>query len=302
MRIASFLPGATEIAFALGLGDDVVGVSHECDYPTEARHKPLLVRPLLATAGRPASEVHDAVSARIAANQPLYEVDLDALRAAAPDLVLGQELCGVCATPWEAVSAAVKSVNPAAKLLSLSPLRLTQVFEDIRRVAEAAGCAMAGEVLSMRLRTRVNEMRQRSQGSGSLPRVVCLEWTDPPMVAGHWVPEMVRHAGGVDPFGQEAKPARRVTWEEVVAAKPEVLLVMPCGYDTERAYAEVAGLPGWEGLPAVRHPRVWAVDANAYFSRPGPRLVEGMEMLGKILHPARGPWNVPTGSIRRWEG
>ncbi|MEK7865894.1 MAG: cobalamin-binding protein [Planctomycetota bacterium] len=305
MRIASFLPGATEIAFALGFGDEIVGVTHECDYPSEARTKPVLVRSLVPTGTLSPSEIHSAVGERVSKREPLYEVDLDALRAAQPDLVLAQELCDVCATPWATVVEAVRQVSPEAKFLNVSPKRITQVLEDVCRVAVAAGCPMAGEVLTMRLRSRINEIRARSQGSGSLPRVVCLEWTDPLIVAGHWVPEMIRHIGAMDPLGEEGKPARRVTWDEVVQAKPEVLLVMPCGFDAEHALAQVprlVAMPGWADLPCVKRPRVWAVDANAYFSRPGPRLVEGIEILGKILHPARGPWNVIDGTYRRWEG
>ncbi len=305
MRIASFLPGATEIAFALGLGDEIVGVSHECDYPSEAREKPVLVRSLVTTDALSPSEIHSAVGERVARRQPLYEVDLEALRAASPDLVLAQELCDVCATPWATVLDTVTKVNPQAKFVNYSPKRITQVFEDICRIAAAAGCAMAGQVLTMRLRSRVNEIRSRSQGSGSLPRVVCLEWTDPLIVAGHWVPEMIRHIGAMDPLGEEGKPARRVEWEDVVKAKPEVLIVMPCGFDAEHALAQIprlAAMPGWADLPCVKRPRVWAVDAGSYFSRPGPRLVEGIEILGKILHPARGPWNVIDGTYRRWEG
>lgn len=305
MRIASFLPGATEIAFALGLGDDIVGVSHECDYPSEARDKPVLVRSLVPTGALSPAEIHAAVDTLVSKGQPLYEVDLDALRAAKPDLVLAQELCDVCATPWATVVETVKQVNPTATFVNVSPKRITQVLEDICRVARAAGCPMAGEVLTMRLRNRINEIRSRSKGSGSLPRVVCLEWTDPLIVAGHWVPEMIRHVGAMDPLGEEGKPARRVGWEEIVQAKPEVLIVMPCGFDAEHAFAQIprlAAMPGWSSLPCVTRPRVWAVDAKAYFSRPGPRLVEGMEILGKILHPARGPWNVIDGTYRRWEG
>lgn len=281
MRIVSLVPNATEILFAIGAGDDVVGVSHECDYPPEARTRPVLTGSAL-TPGMTPNEVDAAVSAQLASGASLYTLDEKRLAELDPDLLFTQELCPVCAVSTAQVGDAVAPMTRCPEVLSLDPTRLEDVLADILHVGERLGRSAAAEALVDDLRARLERVERATHGCPR-PTVVALEWLDPPFLGGHWVPQMIAIAGGRDPFGvAPGERSRRTTWEAIAAADPDWIVAMPCGFDAAGAARELAKLAGnavWEGLRAVRSGRVAAVDANGCFSRPGPRLVDGIEVL-----------------------
>jgi iron complex transport system substrate-binding protein len=292
MRIVSLLPSATEILFLLGLGDRVVGVSHECDYPPEAAARPALVRPAVDP-GLPSAELDAQVSARLRAGQGLYVLDEALLAELRPDLVVTQALCDVCAVRHDEVVAAAGRLPSRPAVVSLLPSKLADVMDDIRRVGEAAGARERAERAVAALEARVEAVRRRARALGRRPVTAAIEWLDPVMIGGHWVPEQIEAAGGVDPLGRAGVPSVKVEWAQVVAARPEALVLMPCGFDrarTEREAAAVARRPGFADLPAARAGRVFAVNGHAYFNRPGPRLVDGIELLAHLLHPDAFPW------------
>jgi len=290
VRIVTLLPSATEIAFALGLGDQVVAVSHECDYPPEARQRPAVTRSPLHGHALSSAEIDRGTAAQLHDAGTLYFLDDERLRELAPDLILTQELCEVCAVARPEVVRAVRALGTAPRVLSLEPNTLADVLDTIRVVGEATGTEARAAALAGSLQARIDRVRTAATGAAERPRVCCMEWTDPPWVAGHWVPEMVALAGGTDALGQAGQPSVRVAWESVRAAEPEVIVLMPCGFDLERTLAErevVQALPGWDALPAVRTSRVYAVDGSSFFNRPGPRLVDGLELLAHLLQPER---------------
>ncbi len=285
MRIVSLVPNATEILFALGAGDDVVGVSHECDFPPEARTRPILTGSAL-TPGLTPHEVDAAVSAQLASGASLYTLDEERLAALDPDLLFTQELCPVCAVSTAQVGGAVAPMARCPEVLSLDPTRLEDVLADILHVGERLGRSAAAECLVDDLRARLERVERATHGRPR-PTVVALEWLDPPFLGGHWVPQMIAIAGGRDPFAvAPGERSRRATWDEIAAADPDWIVAMPCGFDAAGAAGEVAKLAGdplWSQLRAVRSGRVAAVDANGCFSRPGPRLVDGIEHLHRLL-------------------
>jgi len=288
MRICSLLPSATEIAFALGLGDDVVGVTHECDYPHEARQKPIVVRSLIDANPMSSAEIDGWVSERLRGNPSLYGIDEVKFREAAPDLILTQELCEVCAVDYNEVAAAAKSLKEPATILALSPHCLTDVLRDIERVGAVTARADAARALVQRSHERIERVAPEAAQSNTRPRVACLEWFDPVYAAGHWVPEMVELAGGFDVLGRREEPSARVEWTQVLDSVPEIIVLMPCGFELRRTIQESAvlrKLPGWNHLPAVKNGHVYGVNGSAFFSRPGPRLVDGLEILARIIHP-----------------
>jgi iron complex transport system substrate-binding protein len=301
VRVCSLLPAATEILYALGLGESVAGVSHECNYPPEAASKPALIRPRLDP-GLPPAEIDRRVSELVARGESLYAVDAGRLAEVAPDLIITQDLCHVCAASPDDLPAALARLEPAPRILSLSPRHLADVWADIRRVGEATGRVAEAEALAGRLERRVEEIRRLLAGAPRRPPVLCLEWLDPPYLGGHWVPEMVACAGGLDALGQPGEPSFRRDWPELLAAQADLVFVMPCGYGLDAAVREYRSAklpPGWDELPAVRAGRVFAMDANSYFSRPGPRLVTGIEILARLLHPDRAAWPLPAGACVR---
>ena len=288
MRICSLLPSATEIAFALGLGDNVVGVSHECDYPVEARQKPIVVRSAMDTNQMNSQEIDGWVSERLQSNQSLYRIDEEKLREARPDLILTQGLCDVCAIDENEVIAASRALPNQPKVVSLTPNCLADVLNDVLQVAEVTGRRQRGEAFVRKLQQRIDLVRRRAAQSSARPQVACLEWLDPIYAAGHWLPEMVELSGGCDVLAQKGEPSARVEWRAVQAAEPEIIVLMPCGFELERTIRESAFLrkfPGWSQLPAVKRGNVYAVNGNAFFSRPGPRLIDGLELLAQIVHP-----------------
>ncbi|MDW8059724.1 MAG: cobalamin-binding protein [Thermomicrobium sp.] len=289
MRIVSLLPSLTEIVWALGLADELVAVTHECDYPPAVRSKPRITRSLVPP-GLDHAAIDTAVRERVAAGLPLYELDLQALRTLAPDLILTQDLCPVCAVSVEDVCRIAATLPRPPRVVSVQPMRLSEILASIEAVGEATGRPATARALVAALGQRLDWVRQRLSGADTRPRVVCLEWLAPPIVAGHWVPDMVELAGGVDALGVAGQPSYTVTWEQVAAAAPDVLVVMPCGYDlagSRELGQRYLSDPALQEIPAVARDRVWAVDASSYFSRPGPRVVHGVEILAALLHPER---------------
>lgn len=301
MRIVSLLPSATEIVYALGLEDLLVGVTLECDHPPAARSKPSVSSPVVGVAG--AEDIDRAVRERVAAGLPLYDLDTDLVRSLAPDLVLAQDLCHVCAVPSGDVTAALDRLGVRCDVLSLDPPDLAGVLDSFRLVAAAAGRPDAGTSLAASLEARVEVVAAAVAGRPRR-RVVCLEWASPPFVAGHWVPDMVAAAGGTDVLGSAGAPSAESNWNHVTGAAPDVVVFMPCGYDLRGAMTEAAPVlarfaSGRETVgPATVGPEIWAVDATAYFSRPGPRLVDGVELLAGLLHPGSVP-PAPAGRAER---
>ena len=283
VRICSFLPSATEILYALGLADSIAGVTFECDYPPEARQKPIIVSSVLRHGLTPA-EIDAQVSQCSASGDSLYRVDTQLLEAIQPDLIVTQELCDVCAVSTSHLLQSVGQLSRQPEILSLTPHTLEDVWGDIERVGKATGTSSAAGSLVAQLREEV-EAAEEQMGQGA-PRVACLEWLSPPFNAGHWVPQMVALAGGVDVLGTLGMDSVRIAWNDLIAAQPDVILVMPCGYDLAAAVSEFAktAMPaGWEELPAVKNGSVFAVNATAFFSRPGPRLATGARIMAALL-------------------
>lgn len=285
MRIVSLVPSSTEMLFALGLGSEVIAVTHECDHPTEARALPKVTRDALPgdlTAG----QIDAAVRARTEQGEAIYELDVDALRALQPDLIVTQALCAVCAVSYEDVRAIADQLHSRPKVISLDPRTLGEVLGDVRTLAEATGTRDAGVDLIADASARIDRVRLAVRDRPPL-KVAALEWLDPVYVAGHWTPQLIEYAGGFDVLGLAGEHSERRSWEEVAAAEPDVVVVMPCGYDAARAREEA--LTYADRLAAVGAGEVVAVDAAAYFSRPGPRLIDGLELMAHILHPEAFP-------------
>jgi iron complex transport system substrate-binding protein len=285
MKICSLLPSATEILFALGLGDQVPGVSHECDFPPEAQSKAVLIKSRISHA-ESAAAIDRQVREFLERGESLYSVDIEQLCAIEPDLIITQDLCHVCAATPDDLGAALAHLQRQPRVVTLNPHSLVDVCADIRTVGEATGRAEQANALVAEFERDVARV-ERSVAGLHRPRVLCLEWLDPPYVAGHWVPEMVERAGGIDVLGSVGKPSFRVDWETALAARPDVIVIMPCGYSLAAAQAEFCNLPlpqGWNDLFAVRNGRVFVVEASGYFSRPGPRLAQGLAILAGAIH------------------
>jgi iron complex transport system substrate-binding protein len=284
MRICSFLPSATEILFALGLGDSVMGVTFECDHPPEARGKPVVVCSNLAQ-GLSEREIDRQVKMISGAGQSLYRLDVAKLREIGPDLIVTQDLCHVCAASPADLGAVLAQLPAVPEVIALSPRALADVWGDILRVGQATGREREASRIVRGIEDRIHAI-QEARREGDPPRVLCLEWLDPPFVAGHWVPEMVALAGGIDVLGRAGEPGYEVDWSAAIASAPEVVLVMPCGYHKPEVVEELRKIlfpARWQSMPAVRNGRVFAVDASAYFSRPGPRLVEGIAVMADVF-------------------
>jgi iron complex transport system substrate-binding protein len=291
MRIVSLVPHATELLFALGLGEQVVAVTHECDYPPQARERARVTRDALP-AGLSAREIDGAVRERTLAGEAIYELDREALAAARADLIVTQALCPVCAVSYEDVALLARELPTRPRVIALDPETLAETQADVRTLAEATGRSAQGARLVAQAQARIEAVRQAVRGRRR-PRVLALEWLDPAYVAGHWTPQMIELAGGEDVAGRPGEPSYMAGWEELQALAPEVVIVMPCGYDAPRAHSEALERAG--SLALLRMRRIVAVDASAYFSRPGPRLTDGVELLGHILHPECVP-SAPAGA------
>lgn len=287
MRIVSLLPSATEIVCQLGLADNLVGVTHECDYPLSVSRLPKVTRTLIP-ASTTSREIDSLVRERLKTERALYTLDLPLLTELQPDLIVTQALCDVCAVAESEVSAAACSLPGSPRVINLEPTSLGEVLDCLRIVGAAAGIADRAEAEVTKLRERVAAVAVRSNRLTHRPRVVVLEWIDPPFSSGHWSPELVRLAGGEEVVGAEGERSRAIDWQQIVAAAPEAMVIACCGFDIERTRDDLPilqGYPGWFDLPCVRSGRVYLVDGSAYFSRPGPRLVDSLEILAHALHP-----------------
>jgi iron complex transport system substrate-binding protein len=283
VRIVSLVPHATELLFALGLGPEVVAVTHECDHPPAARGLHRVTRDVLP-AGLSAAEIDAAVRERTLRGESIYELDREALAALQPDLIVTQALCPVCAVSYEEVADLARGLRPEPQLIAFDPKTLGETFDDVRTLAEATGRREQGVELLRQAASRIERVRL-ALAARTRQRVGAPAWLDPIYVAGHWTPELIDIAGGEDVLGLAGEPSQTVSWEAVAAAEPEVVVVMPCGYDAPRAHAEA--LAHSSELAALNARRTVAVNASAYFSRPGPRLIEGLELLAHLLHPDR---------------
>ena len=300
LRIVSFLPSATEMVCALGLADHLVGITHECDYPPGIRIKPIVVRPAIALAKMKLREIDAAVSARIRSGESLYQVDEHLLHEMAPTLILTQDLCQVCAPSGNEITQVLKILRPSPRILWFTPKSLAGIEENLRELGLATGRLKEAEAVIASGRSRLERMAALTRGLSRRPRVFCMEWVDPVYCSGHWVPEMVKIAGGVDGLSREGADSVRVTWQEVLYWAPEVLIVNPCGFNLANSLEQALQLSnrhGWTELPAVRQNQVYAVDANSYFARPGPRIVDGVELLAHLIHPQVFGWSGPQNAF-----
>jgi iron complex transport system substrate-binding protein len=287
MRIVSLLPSATEILYALGVGDQVVGITHECDFPPEVRGKPALIKPRVDPTAAPA-EIDRQVSELVARGESIYAVDADLLASLAPDLIVTQDLCQVCAASPDDLATALSRFSRPPRVLTLTPHSLADVWLDIIRTGEATKTSSRAEALAAELKAKVQAVACITVQVSARPRVACLEWLDPFYVGGHWVPEMVAIAGGEDVLGRAGHPSFKVSAGYIAKNNADVIIVMLCGYDAKRNAKEFTAAkfpPSWENLPAIRNRRIYAVDANSYFSRPGPRLADGVQLLAHLFNP-----------------
>jgi iron complex transport system substrate-binding protein len=285
MRIVSLVPSATEMLFALGLGPDLVGVTHECDYPPPAKELPKVTRDLLP-AGLDAAQIDAAVKERTLAGESIYELDADVLYDLSPDLIVTQALCSVCAVSHDDVRAIAEEIPSRPQVISLDPHTVGEVLGDARTLAQATDRKDVAVDLIESAAARIDRVRVAARNA-QRPRVAALEWLDPPFAAGHWTPQLIDLAGGEDVLGFPGENSEQRTWEEIAAAQPDIVVVMPCGYDAEIAHREAE--MHRDQLAALGAGQVVAVDASAYFSRPGPRIVDGLELLASILHPELFP-------------
>lgn len=299
MKIASLLPSATEIVCLLGLEDELVGITHECDYPEAARRKPVLTATAIDHRGSSSRDIDRHIKEQLHGGSSVYRLDRKMLEKLDPDLILTQELCEVCAVSYTEVQRAVRelfgerqaSPEGPRRVISLEPSSLEDILETVLLVGRTTGREVQAVEAVAALRARVQAVAARTAGVSHRPRVYCMEWVDPPYAAGHWVPEMVELAGGVEGLGRPQQPSQTLDWEEIRAYQPEVVVLMPCGYNVEETLARVreTAFPAWwQELPAVRSGQVYAVNGSAYFARPGPRIVDGLEILAQLLHPELG--------------
>jgi iron complex transport system substrate-binding protein len=304
LRIASLLPSATEICFALGLGDSLVGVSHECDFPPQARGKPVLTAPKI-DAHVSSAEIDRQVNSLVSQGLSLYQIDERLLRELRPDLILTQDVCHVCAVPFSEVREATRRLlGTEADILSLSPRTLKNVFEDIGRVGSATGTEVAARGLVTSLEERLESLRVETSKLRH-PRVLVLEWLDPPMAAGHWTPELIRIAGGHPILGRDAEPSRPTEWQRIRDEAPEVVLVAPCGFQVNQSLREMGELlkrPGFAQTPAAQRGQLAVVDGSSYFNRSGPRLADSAEIAALVIHPEHFGERIRVGreALVRW--
>jgi iron complex transport system substrate-binding protein len=297
-RIVSLLPAATEIAAALGLMNRIVGVSHECDFPCDANERPRVTCCPVHDAGLTSREVDEWVRSALHKNGTVYTIDESLLRKLQPDLILTQRLCDVCAVGYGTVAKLAQTLPGPPRVVNLEPTSLADIFDDIRRVAEACDVRERAEKLIEDLSERVESVRQRSAKIPDRRRCFLMEWVDPPFCSGHWGPELVEIAGGHDPLGRKHQPSAQIDWQQVLDAHPEIIVLALCGYDSDRArrdYELLRRFPGFGSIPAAASGQVYVVNASAYFARPGPRIVDSLEILAGILHPSEFPEFVSRG-------
>jgi iron complex transport system substrate-binding protein len=285
MRIVSLVPSATEMLFALGLGSDLVAVTHECDYPAAACELPRVTRDVLPR-GLSSAQIDAAVKERTLSGESIYELDVELLHDLRPDLIVTQALCAVCAVSYDDVRQVAEEIDTHPRVISLDPQTVGEVLGDARTLAQATDTKEAAVALVRDASDRIDRVRLAVRGA-KRPRVAALEWLDPPFAAGHWTPQLIQYAGGEDVLGFPGEHSEERSWEEVRAAQPDIVVVMPCGFDAELAYREAEMQR--DELSAVGAGEVVAVDAASYFSRPGPRIVDGLELMAHVLHPELVP-------------
>lgn len=299
MRIASLLPSATEILFSLGLGDQVVAVSHECDYPPEASSRPVLTKSAIHQKIHSSAKVDREVDQR---GGDIYEIDEKLLDQLEPDLILTQELCAVCAVSYTKVKEAARVLDVDTKIVSLEPTNLEEIVDNILLVGKITGRSKQSQILASQMLSRIERLKNLTRGVALKPRVFFMEWLRPPWAGGHWIPQMVDYAGGVEGLGRLGKPSHRLDWSEVVDYQPEIIVLSPCGFDLDGVIGQLQELESyhnWHSTPAFRSSRIYAVNASAYFSRPGPRIVTGLEILAHIIHPELFPEAPSASDVRR---
>jgi len=302
LRLISFLPSATEMVFALGLGDQLVGVSNECDFPVAAKTKPVVVKPVLPLEKMSLCEIDAAVAERIGSGQNLYQVDGRLLEQLAPTHILTQALCQVCAPSGSETTRALAALRVKPQILWFAPHTIAEIFSNLRELGVATGRLAQAEELNAVAHARLQNVIELTKKAPRRPRVLCLEWIDPYYCCGHWVPEMVELAGGEAALGRKGADSVRISWTDIAASSPEILIVSPCGFGVEEAAEQAKHLlqqRGWNDLPAVLNHRVFAVNANAYFARPGPRVVDGVELLAHLIHPEAWDWRGSRNAFRQ---
>jgi iron complex transport system substrate-binding protein len=300
MRIVSLVPAGTDILFALGLGSDVVGISHECDIPVGAAPLPRLTRNAVRLDGLSSAEIDTAIASQVAAGAPIYEIDTELLERLRPDLILTQGLCDVCALPKRAVESAVCGLSWQPAVVSLDAHTLAEMFDAIRDIGEQTDRAQCAAALIDELRARLERVASAVAARPRVP-VVCLEWLDPPYACGHWIPEMVECAGGAELLGRAARPSIPIPWADIERARPDVVIAMPCGYDLDHAVRDVqrvAACTPW--MRAMGGATVYVVAGGTYFTRPGPGLITGVEVLASVMHSEVATWSIPAGAVSRW--
>ena len=286
------MPAATEIAAALGLMKDVVGVSHECDFPSEANTRPRVTKCPVHNARLPSKEIDEWVRRALRENGTIYTIDELLLRELRPDVILTQKLCDVCAVGYGTVARLAEALPGPPRVINLEPSSLSDIFDDIRQIARACDVSERAEKLVTKLSARVELVRKRAAHIAHRPRCFLMEWVDPPFCSGHWGPELVEIAGGHDPLGRKHQPSAQIDWQEVLEAQPEIIVLALCGHDVDlaqRDYGLLRQFPGFDSLPAARTGEIYLVNASAYFARPGPRVVDSIEILTGILHPKEFP-------------
>ena len=297
-RIVSLLPAATEIAATLGLMDQVIGVSHECDFPAEANRRPRVTRCPVHNAGLTSREMDEWVRRALRENGTIYSIDEPLLRSLRPDVILTQKLCDVCAVGYGTVARLAETLSGPPQVVNLEPSSLSDIFGDIQRVAKVCDVSDRANEVITQLCDRIEAMRRRANTLVHRPRCFLMEWVDPPFCSGHWGPELVEIAGGYDPLGRKQQPSVQIEWQQVLEARPEVIVLALCGYGINRArsdYEILRRFPDFDSLPAARQGQIYLVDASAYFARPGPRIVDSAEILAGILHPEEFPEFVSRG-------
>jgi iron complex transport system substrate-binding protein len=304
MRIVSLLPSATEIVGILGQLDNLVGVSHECDFPPEVNDKPRVTKCQIHGTDLPSAGIDRLVTETLSSTGTLYSLDEGLIRQLKPDIILTQRLCDVCAVGYDSVAAFAATLPGPPQVVNLEPSSLAEIFENIRSVARMLGKPDRGDTEVSVLVERVEAVRARLSSASHRPKCFLMEWIDPPFCSGHWGPELVQLAGGIDPIGISGKPSSRIPWEKVLDAQPEVIVLACCGCSPQRILDDLPTLQqysGWDTLPAVRQGRVYVVDGSAYFSRPGPRIVDSLEILAEIIHPVLFSGRFPDRGVLRLE-
>jgi iron complex transport system substrate-binding protein len=291
-RIVSLLPAGTEIADALGLMDQVVGVSHECDFPDEANARPRVTHCPVHNATLTSREVDEWVRRALDENGTIYSIDEPLLRKLQPDVILTQKLCDVCAVGYGTVARLAETLLGSPTVVNLEPSSLSDIFNDVRHVAEVCGVPDRAHEVIAQLSDRTKAVQRRANRIAHRPRCFLMEWVDPPFCSGHWGPELVEIAGGYDPLGRKHQPSVQIEWQKVLDTQPDVIVLALCGYDIDRArrdYEILRGFSDFNLFPAARRGEIYLVDASAYFARPGPRIVDSLEILAGILHPGEFP-------------